>query len=577
MKLFSRMLPLVLSAAMVSTPGLALAEDERFIVTFTDEAQGRAALVANGARTLKELGPQRAAAARIPAARLEALRRHPAIEFIEEDARRYPLAQRMPYGISLVQADQVWSLATGANRTVCVIDSGLSLAHEDIQGSDVTGHPSGWNEDVCGHGTHVAGTIAALNNTTGVVGVLPNGVKLHIIKVFDGANCGWSYASDLVDALNRCVAAGAHVVNMSLGGSFSSRAEESAFSNAYANGVLSIAAAGNDGTTRMSYPASYDAVVSVAALDASKVVAGFSQKNDAVELAAPGVQVLSTVPWKDENLVTVGGTRYTGGRMEGGGRSSGVSGSLVGGGLCDGVGSWSGRVVLCERGAISFAEKVRNVRSGGGVAAVIYNNVPGLFLGTLGNDVSPIPVISLSQEDGQHLMATSLGATGTVVSWREQPGSGYEAWDGTSMASPHVAGVAALVWSYNPSWTNVQIRDALQKSAEDLGVAGRDNVYGFGLVRARAALDYLNGGGGREDISLRATGSSKGNRRWVNLTWSGAQGRRVDVFRNGSKLTSTSNTGAYTDDLPRGATGTFTHKVCETGSSNCSNETSVSF
>ena len=86
------------------------------------------------------------------------------------------------------------------------------------------------------------------------------------------------------------------VINMSLGGSVPSKTEEQAFNQAYGQNVLSVAAAGNAGNTSKSYPASYGSVVSVAAIDANKQLAYFSQRNDQVELAAPGVSVLSTVP-----------------------------------------------------------------------------------------------------------------------------------------------------------------------------------------------------------------------------------------------------------------------------------------
>ena len=79
-----------------------------------------------------------------------------------------------------------------------------------------------------------------------------------------GGNCGWTYSSTLIDALNQCTAAGANVVSMSLGGTFQSRTEDNAFANANRDGVLSIAAAGNGGNTRTSYPAGYSSVMSVA-------------------------------------------------------------------------------------------------------------------------------------------------------------------------------------------------------------------------------------------------------------------------------------------------------------------------
>ena len=98
---------------------------------------------------------------------------------------------------------------------------------------------------------------------------------------------------------------------MSLGGSFKSRFEETAFKDAYNAGVLSVAAAGNGGNTSYSYPASYSSVVSVAAVDSNKVVADFSQKNSQVELAAPGVSVLSTVPYNEINQKIVSSSKTT--------------------------------------------------------------------------------------------------------------------------------------------------------------------------------------------------------------------------------------------------------------------------
>ncbi len=272
--------------------------------------------------------------------------------------------------------------------------------------------------------------------------------------------------------------------------------EEIAFNNVYSKGVLSVAAAGNDGTTRISYPGGYASVMSVAAIDSNKVVADFSQKNSTVEVAAPGVSVLSTVPYLNLATVEVDNVTYSGNQMEFAPLAKdGVSGALVNGGLCGTSESWSGKVVLCERGTYDFVTKVKNVQTGGGVAAIVYNNVPGDFLGTLGSEgLVNIPAISLSQETGQFLVSNKLGSSATVVTSSTIPASGYEAWDGTSMATPHVSGVAALVWSANRTWTNAQIRDALIKTAEDLGVAGKDNSYGYGLVQAKAALDYLGGG-----------------------------------------------------------------------------------
>ncbi|HVS32976.1 MAG TPA: S8 family serine peptidase, partial [Thermoanaerobaculia bacterium] len=469
--------------------------------------------------------------------------------------------------------------------TVCIIDSGYYRGHEDLQDTNVNGtNDSGtgnWYEDSCGHGSHVAGTVAALGgNSVGVLGVNSNGsLRIHIEKVFDGSNCGWSYSSDLITALNRCrnnTPSGKLVVSMSLGGSFSSTTENNAFQNAYNAGVLSVAAAGNAGNTRKSYPASYSSVISVAAVDSAGVVASFSQQNDAVELAAPGVGVLSTTPFKASTL-TAGGSSYLGSNIDGSARTS-VSGTLANGSLCDSVGVWGGQVVLCERGVISFAQKVANVQNGGGAGAAIYNNVDGGFLGTL-NGTSTIPAISMARADG----LAALNAVGGASNLDNSAGvagqsyNGYEYYDGTSMATPHVSGVAALVWSHYLTKSNAEIRDGLQKSAEDKGSAGKDNAYGYGIVKARAAYDFLAGSGTEppppSGITLTVSKVKVRGQNYADLAWSGATTSNVTVHRNTTTF-STENDGAHRDGPL--SKGSYTYKVCNSDGSACSGNVSVS-
>jgi len=466
----------------------------RYIVGFREDGPGRVALLKNNGKVLLELSGLGAVAVTLPHRLVPVLQADPAIEFVEVDDARYPMSQTTPYGIAMVQADQVWPTTQGGAKKVCVIDSGLNVNHEDLAGNTFTGYASGtgnWYEDGCGHGTHVTGTIAAQNNTLGVVGVNIGGVQVHMVKVFD-STCGWTYSSTLIDAAERCYQAGANVISMSLGGNFKSRAEDKEFQKLWNAGIISVAAAGNAGTTRMSYPASYSSVISVAAVDSAKALATFSQRNREVDIAAPGVGVLSTLSYNQVATATVNGATYNGSAIDGAATTqSGVSGALADGGLCTAAGSWSGKVVLCQRGTTTFAEKVAAVVAGGGVAAVIYNNVSGGFLATL-NGSSTIPAITLSMEDGQAIVAGGgVGRSTSVVSYIQSPGSGYAAWDGTSMATPHVSGVAALIWSAYPTKTNAQVRAALESTAQDLGDAGRDNSFGNGLVQAKAALDYL--------------------------------------------------------------------------------------
>ncbi len=390
-----------------------------------ERASVERALVANGAEFHYDFSDLNTFSVTIPAEAFDRLRRNPNIALMEDDVERYPISilasnaaetitagQTVPYGVDMVQARDVWDAdrnnivdagaPTGSNRKICIIDSGFYTAHEDLQGVNVTGYNGNlpWGTDGFGHGSHVAGTIVAMNNALGVVGVTPGTVQIYIVRVF-GDNGAWAYSSTLIDAANRCASAGANIISMSLGGGSPSQTERNGFTSLYNQGILSIAAAGNAGTTALSYPASYDNVLSIAAIDSNKVVADFSQKNSQVDLSAPGVGVLSTVPYNDNTSLTVGAMTYPAGHVEFSARGT-ASGALVDGGLCDSVGAWSGKVVLCQRGTISFLDKVMNVQNGGGAAAAIYNNVPGGFSGTLGDgNSSTIIAISLSQEDGQ--------------------------------------------------------------------------------------------------------------------------------------------------------------------------------
>jgi serine protease len=464
----------------------------------------------------------------LPDAALEGIAHNPNVTLIEEDALRYPVVdvdpgmrlapaaepagkkQTVPYGIDMVQARDVWDAdrdgevdegaPTGAGITVCVIDSGLYAEHEDFEGVPIVGGLSqvddNWARDAVGHGTHVAGIIAATNNKIGVVGVSPGDISLFIVKVFNDEG-EWTHASDLVAAAYACEAHGASVINMSLGGPGKNGAEKKAFRALYSRGILSIASAGNDGIETDHFPASYDSVISVAAVEENMVVPDWSNFCDQVELAAPGEDVLSTVPFVEIAELTVDGTTYSGisvnphfvAKNAFYGEASGV---LVDGGLCDTTGDWAGMVVLCERGEVYFSDKVMNVENSGGVAVVIYNNQPGdLYALLLPGHYAGIPALSITQEEGQFLVANMLGSEAEVVTSYEWPVSAYLAWGGTSMAVPHVSGVAALIWSASPDWTNDQIREAMNQTALDLGDPGRDIHYGYGLVQAYDALQHL--------------------------------------------------------------------------------------
>jgi subtilisin family serine protease len=508
---FTRLCTALSLALAFSSTASAADETARYVVEFKPgmAAAARAALTEAGGRIQLELTEEDAVAVELPKKKLEALRKHGAIADVSEDPIRVPFSlepagglkesyepgQTIPYGISMVQADKLSDKNT-ANRTVCIIDSGYDLAHEDLHDNSVDGEydegTGWWYTDENHHGTHVAGTIAAINNSgVGVVGVNPNKhLHLHIVKVFGAA--GWAYSSTLAHAAKLCQKAGANVISMSLGGGTPSKAEENTFKRLYRQGVLSIAAAGNAGNTDLSYPAAYDSVVSVAAVDANKQWATFSQYNADVELSGPGVNVLSTVPMGTGtvNSLTVGTTAYAPGGMDGSPKTTATA-PLADFGIGDAVNpDLAGKVCLIARGSIPFSTKVTNCEASGGVGAIVFNNAAGGFAGTLSGAVTHIPSVTASDTEGAQML-TQVGESATV----SVTPSNYAFFSGTSMATPHVSAVAALVWSYFPDCTAAQMRKSLEKSALDIGDPGRDDKTGYGLVQAKAAYERISNKG----------------------------------------------------------------------------------
>ena len=578
----------VLAGAYAATSvGSPPQDADRVLVKYKKggKAHLQQALKAAGARFHYSFDNLETFAVTVPVAALDGLKHNPNVELVEIDAPRYPTGQVVPWGVPRVQAPQaVAAGADGHGIKVCIIDSGINAGHEDFAGMAITGDSGNgqpWDSDNCGHGTHVAGTIAAADNGTGVVGVSPGKVSLHIVKVFGDEtphNCGWSYASALIDAAQRCQAAGAKVINMSLGGTASSIAERDAFTRLYQQGVLSIAAAGNDGNGGYSYPASYDSVVSVAALDADNRRAPYSQYTSQVELAAPGSHVLSTEPFRTATI-DIGDSAYPTDAMIGSLQAV-AQGNLVHGGSCAAAdAAWAGKVVLCKRDTVTFADKATQVTAAGGVAMIVYNAFPGPFVGTLGTYSSSIPAVTVSDTDGQALLAGKLGQATRVSTVGEWPASAYGYMSGTSMATPHVSGVAALVWSAAPDKTNQQVREALDATALDLDAPGRDINTGYGLVQAADAVEELVNGGlpqpGSTPTQLMAVANTVKRKVQVDLLWTRGD-ERVDVYRGGTKILSAVPNTLSAVDKPRlRGTGALVYQVCNAGTSQCSSKASL--
>jgi len=303
----------------------------------------------------------------IPENAIKGLQDHPLISYIEPDAEVYALEQNVPWGIDRVFGDEeykfpTWQESTGVGIGVAVLDTGIDGDHEDLpelSGGTNTIDDTDWDSDGSGHGTHVAGTIAALDNDYGVVGVSPD-VDLYAVKVLDDSGSGT--VSTVVAGIEWAVEEEIPIINMSLGSSSYSETLQDACNTAYEEGSLLVASAGNSGNRggggdNVGYPARFDSVTAVAASNSRDQRASFSSTGPDVELIAPGANIFSTVPDNE-----------------------------------------------------------------------------------------------------------------------------YTAYNGTSMAAPHVTGTAALVWAVNSELTNSEVREILTSTAEDLGLS--TNHQGNGLVRA---------------------------------------------------------------------------------------------
>jgi len=355
--------------------------------------------------TVKNIGPeqsriklvkyaQNGMSAQSAQAQMAALSRDPSIEYVEpngiislsnpirEDApppapapAAYPddpmFAQQYSHKVANSQAG--WAIQKGAENVVlAIVDTGVDVTHPDLAAKML----KGWNvvddtdamADPQGHGTHCAGIAAALtNNKTGVAGVAPN-VKILPVRVLDDNGSG-TYA-DVANGILWAADHGAHVISMSLGGPSSSKVIEDAVKHAISKDALLVAAMGNDGNGRPSYPAAIAGVMAVGSSDKNDNRSSFSQYGKWHSVIAPGSGILSTFPT----------------------HSSGM------------------------------------------------------------------------------------------------PGTNYGSISGTSMATPFVAGLAALVRSQYPQLKQLEVKKHIEATADDKGDPGFDDKFGHGRINVGKAL-----------------------------------------------------------------------------------------
>lgn len=312
---------------------------------------------------------------------IAALKKNPNVAIVEDDGPVYaldacarvenmlvegqpmPLAETIPAGVAQIKAPASWDASRGKGIRVAVLDTGIDGTHPDLSANfrgGVSFVPGESPADGNSHGTHCAGTIAAAINGIGVVGVAP-AASLYAVKVLSNSGSGsWSF---LIAGIGWCIANRMNVLSMSLGGGGAPTALEAICNIAFGSGLLLVAAAGNNGPpppgspSSVGQPGKYKNVIAVAAIDNANLQAPFSSRGPEVEICAPGVSVLSTIP-----------------------------------------------------------------------------------------------------------------------------GGGYGTKSGTSMACPHVAGAAAVVWGAHRFATNVTIWNLLGSTADNLGPIGWDPNFGYGRV-----------------------------------------------------------------------------------------------
>lgn len=226
-------------------------------------------------------------------------------------------SQKVPWGINMIHAQEANLYNRGAGVKVCVVDTGVDKTHSDLATNIAGGKNFVWAKgklnstaygDDNGHGTHVSGTIAALDNGIGVIGVAP-AAKIYAVKVLNSRGNG--YLSDITDGIYECIAQGTQVINMSLGGQGDPNANSpfrDAVTAARNAGIIVVVAAGNEGQDiSNTVPAGFSNVIAVSAVDSSLHFPSWSNFGlNGNDFAAPGVSITST--WKRNTYNTISGT-----------------------------------------------------------------------------------------------------------------------------------------------------------------------------------------------------------------------------------------------------------------------------
>ncbi|WP_338554009.1 S8 family peptidase [Paenibacillus sp. KS-LC4] len=270
---------------------------QRFIKDWSELPDGKTAL-----KTVKQMPIIRAISCRLPVE--ETLARFSTGVWIEDDRRitvhaatpkSFMSEKGIPWGVQHVKAPQAWGMTTGHRIKIGVIDTGVDFSHPDLRQSLSRGinllNRSMLPHDDNGHGTHIAGTIAAANQLQGMIGIAPR-AQIYPVKAFD--HNGSAFVSDIILGIDWCVRNRVHIINMSFGMKTRSKALLTAITNAYNAGIIVVASSGNDGKRRsVDYPARYPQTISVGATTRLRRVAPFTNRGTHIDIYAPGDKIVS--------------------------------------------------------------------------------------------------------------------------------------------------------------------------------------------------------------------------------------------------------------------------------------------
>jgi serine protease len=415
--------------------------------------------------------------------------------------------QIVPYSLDMMRAREVWPYGRGSGVNVVMIDTGIDSRHPDLAagiagGINLVGDPDDFSDEFV-HGTLGAGIIGARDNGFGIVGVAPE-CRLWAVKHFTGtkgvadplgSSVEWILQKKRENGGNWIVTA------QYVGSAQVMPSDEAAVRRLREANVVVMASAGNSALDfeGVLYPAGYPGVIGVGASDERGDVTVYSSPGAHVDVVAPGNNVVTTMALDQGWLtwIAAGGQRFFGTPMHLG-FATGGSGLLIDANIGrpeDFHGREPGFIAVIRRtDALTFQQQGRNAVAAGAAGLVIMNDQPS----------KPFPVwtffsndpadrsyqwpfaIAVSLEEGTNLLAYA----GTPASTKEDC-CDYATGFGTSYAAPNVAGVAALLWSAVPHATAEEISQAIIETSHDVGMPGRDDRSGHGLVDARAALARL--------------------------------------------------------------------------------------